>query len=321
MLRLTKFGLIASECIKEVPSGSLLVNRGENGITTIQYPNNTFLDVKPCLSHYKASLRKSRLDIGLDIGPPLWNDWPQHWWFGYNYADFTNPRLPINESIFSMNATWFVPPLPLNRNANINDPWYQSEPTESWWIGLQGPTVLQPVLELNGLMQKTYDAVSWNCCPSGMAWYSFPLFAQPGDVITGSINRIDGNKFDINLTGLYVYETITAVTSTSRGFHETRLVSAMSLDEETWIPNWAEIIQESYFITNCSQLPCFNSSFFNINIQIAERGLPFNETNPHSVILPWSNAYEIENGKAPINAVCNGTAQNESIYFNCSASH
>jgi len=141
MLRLTKFGLIASECIKEVPSGSVLVNRGENSTTTIHFPNNTFLDVKPCLSHYKASLRKSRLDIG----PPLWNDWPQHWWFGYNYADFTNPRLPNNESIYSINASWIVPPLPLDRNANINDPWYQSEPTESWWIGLQGPTVLQPV--------------------------------------------------------------------------------------------------------------------------------------------------------------------------------
>jgi hypothetical protein len=342
MLRLTKFGLIANECVREVPSGTVIVNRGESGTSTLLFPNKTSIDVQPCQSEYKASMKLQRRNrnryeednneilykpstnhdtLRQDIGPSVWNGWPQHWWFGFWYADFTNPRLPSNESIFSLYASWIVPPFPSNRSPNASDPWFQSEPTESWWIGLQGPSVLQPVLELNGLMPKAYDGVSWNCCPSGMAWYSFPLFADPGDTIVGSIIRIDGGRYDINETGMYVFETITGVSSTTRGYHETRLISAMSTDEEGWVPNWAEAIQESYFVTSCTQLPCWNASFFNLTGQIAERGLPFNQSNPRFATLQWSEAYEIENGKTPNSTVCLGTAENDSIFFNCSESH
>ena len=109
--------------------------------------------------------------------PPVWEGWAQHWWFGLWWADFTSPPLPKNQTVFALNATWPVPEFPPNQSANESDPWFQSPPTESWWNGLQGPSVLQPVMEYNGLMARSFDGVSWDCCPGQMAWYSFPLIA------------------------------------------------------------------------------------------------------------------------------------------------
>ena len=134
--------------------------------------------------------------------------------------------MPPNTTVYALNATWTVPDLPPDSTANASDPWFQTEPTESWWVGLQGGAVLQPVMELNGLMPHAYDAVSWNCCMGNMAWYSFPLIALPGETISGEIVRVSGAEVDA-ADSLYVYATVTGVSSAARGVQQTVLYSAM----------------------------------------------------------------------------------------------
>jgi hypothetical protein len=262
--------------------------------------------------------------------PPVWEGWAQHWWFGLWWADFTAPPLPKNETIFALNATWTVPNFPPNQSANETDPWFQSPPTESWWSGLQGPSVLQPVLEYNGLMPRSFDGVSWNCCPGGMAWYSFPLIALPGETIVGVIQRVDGAAIGAQ-DSLYVYETITGVLSAERGYQETILYSALSRDEPGWIPNWAEIVQESYFVTSCDRLPCSPpaGAFSNVSVSIAPAEVPFGELSPADVVPvplpPWSVSYEVE-GASGQRPVCSGaasapTAGLANVAFDCTAPH
>ena len=241
-----------------------------------------------------------------------------------------SPPLPKNTTIFSLNASWVVPALPADVTGNASDPWFESPPTESWWNGLQGGAVLQPVMELNGLMPGAYDAVSWQCCSAGMAWYSFPLPALPGEAIDGTIVRVSGAEVGAE-GSLYVYETRTAVRSAARGEHATVLYSAMTRDgDPNWAPTWAEIVQESYFVTSCTRLPCGAGTFTDVSVSTAPAGLPFAEAAAQAAVVasvPWSPAYEIERAAAPPSPVCGGAASFDNatatavVSFDCAAQH
>ena len=84
--------------------------------------------------------------------------------------------------------------------------------------------MLQPVMELNGLMPDAYDGVSWACCPGHMAWYSDPLVALPGETIEGTILRVDGSAVGAQ-DSLYVYLTKTVVHSATRRQRDAALLS------------------------------------------------------------------------------------------------
>ena len=47
-----------------------------------------------------------------------------------------------------------------NTEANPESPWAWA-PTLSFWLGIQGGYVLQPVVEWNGLVADDWDLVSW----------------------------------------------------------------------------------------------------------------------------------------------------------------
>jgi hypothetical protein len=258
--------------------------------------------------------------------PATWEGWLKHWWFGLWWAPFTRPPLPANETIYSLNATWLVPALPLDLSGNESDPWYQSEPTESWWTGLQGGAVLQPVMELNGLVPRSYDAVSWMCCQAGMAWYSFPLIALPGETVVGEIVRVSGEEVGAQ-DSLYVYLTVTGVRSAARGYSETRLFSAMTEGDAGWVPDWAEVVQESYFVTSCARLPCGAGAFADLAVATAQKGLPFNETTPSAAAPQWAVSYEAENDADPGAPVCGGNASfsaaaaTAAVTFDCELPH
>ena len=335
-LQRTPIGYFAPECIRGVPSGttirSIPYDNKNNTLTDdmimvveVIYPNNTYEYINYQQSLY-CSLHQERFDRSntkeskkdnnqeaADISTkdplPIWNGWPRHAWYGSSYADWSNPRFPTNESIFALIANWIIPPYPVNQLANTSDPWYQAPPTTSWWTGIQGPTVLQPVIELNGLTRNAYDAVSWNCCPGNMSWYSDPLVTFPDDTIQGIMVRQPSSSG-------YVFETITTVISPLTGTHSTRLSSDMSL-ENGWAPTWAEIIFEEWFITSCTQLICGPERFFNISLYVEPRGQPYNATPPRLLTeIPWSVSYEIDGFNQPANPTCDGHVQTDNVTYN-----
>lgn len=71
-------------------------------------------------------------------------------------------------------ASWKVPPNPRVR----------SKQTIYFFPGMQGDTILQPVLGYRG-ESNTWDLSSWNCCKDGTVWTSDYIPAKSGDQIVG----------------------------------------------------------------------------------------------------------------------------------------
>ncbi|UZB13629.1 hypothetical protein [Xanthomonas phaseoli] len=71
-------------------------------------------------------------------------------------------------------ASWKVPPNPRTR----------SKQTIYFFPGMQGDTILQPVLGYRG-ESNTWDLSSWNCCKDGTVWTSDYIPAKSGDQIVG----------------------------------------------------------------------------------------------------------------------------------------
>jgi len=330
----TPFGAVHADCVRGVPSGTLVegLPAARGGGARVRFPDGGEEVVAPCAAEPRAVRPPRRLGGGGRRGvaaapPPVWDGWPAHSWLGTAWAPFTRPPLPANTTIFSINATWVVPPPPADASGNASDPWAHAAPTLSWWVGVQGPAVVQPVLEWNGLAPGAYDAVSWNCCPAGMAWYSMPLPALPGERVEGAIVRVSGAE--VGAAGsLYTYETTTAVVSAARGRHETRLFSAMSDGEPGWTPDWAEAVAEAYYVTSCDRLPCGAAAgaFADVRVAVAPAGEPFNATRAAPVSdVPWSTAYEVAGEDAPGPPVCAGAvawaAGAANVTSDCAAAH
>ena len=180
----TPFGLIPRVCVRGLPSGSHILATPAGAISArVIYPNGSVIDIA---SPPSCSIRRpGQLNAQ---GPSFWQGWPNHFWLGQNFGT------AIDAVVYSLNSSWRVPAFPRNTLGNGSDPFSTSPPTLSWWIGIQGPTVLQPVLEFNGIMPGVFDAASWNCCPAGMAWYSFPLPASPGDLIVGGMIQVPASE-------------------------------------------------------------------------------------------------------------------------------
>lgn len=305
--RSTPFGLVHESCIIELESGALIEelsagsSLGPAGHVRVRHATGKEEIVPPCSEEPRAvAARSPAPHLKPDASPPFWNGWPQHTWLGTSWAHFTDPPLPANETIWSINASWAVPPAPQNTHANSSDPWQHEAPTLSWWVGLQGPTVLQPVLEWNGLIPQAYDAVSWNCCPGSMAWHSKPIEVKPGETLDGEIVRVSGAEVNAS-DSMYTFLTRTAV----RDGSETLLYSAMSAGEAGWAPTWAEVVQESYFVTSCDRLPCTGGEFASVRVSTAANGAWFNESTPVDVpLVPWSRSYEVEGSGTPGTPVC-----------------
>jgi hypothetical protein len=331
----TPFGVLPTECIVALESGSRITPISSD-VARVTFPNYTTLDVvapSACAGlHFRP-----RSGSSTKASPAFWDGWPNHFWFGQGY---TTRR---GEFVWSLNATWAVPPYPHNTLGNGSDPYSKEAPTESWWVGIQGPTVLQPVLELNGLMPGVYDAASWNCCPAGMAWHSTPLPAQPGDTIVGGIVQVaavaeGGTSARAHAAApTYSFVTNTTVKSAGGESHSTTLYSDMDA-EPGWAPTFAEAIFESYFVTRCDQFPCSSRSsgrgaaasvptgfsLDNITLYVtpAAAGAPV-PLQP----IPWLQLYEVDNSSTPGVPVCGGESgtsqagETVSVWLNCSAAH
>lgn len=313
----TPFGLYPRDCVQAVPSGSHILAAVGSDVRVL-YPNGS--EVLVAGSEGCALPTPMRPDRAR--GPSFWDGWPNHFWFGQGLYVATG------DVIFSLNSSWRVPPFPRNTLGNGSDPYSTSPPTLSWWIGIQGPTVLQPVLEFNGLMPGVYDAASWNCCPAGMAWHSTPLPAAPGDLVVGGMIQVAGwNRSGAaalaGAGGPYTFVTETTVVSAGGRVTATSLTSDMA-PEPGWNPTWAEAIFESWFATRCEHFPCGGYSLADVLLSVTRAGGPLNVTPVTPV--PWAPFYEVENTTTPGSPVCGGATSvpadgSVDIAFNCAAPH
>jgi hypothetical protein len=333
--RRTPFGLMPSSCIIEVESGARITQLDHTTVL-LSYPNKTSSLVhSPLACHTAITHRRKGLNSP-PRAPPFWRGWPSHFWFGQGY------NTQQDQVVFSLNASWTVPAYPQNTLGNGSDPISTSAPTESWWIGIQGPTVLQPVLELNGLTPGVYDAASWNCCPAGMAWHSTPLPAHPGDtIIAGMVQETAEDRAARGrLAAGYVFVTQTSVVGADGRSLTTTLTSDMGA-EAGWVPTFAEVVFESYFVTSCAQFPCGSTTnlppgytFTTIELSVAPPlvggtgSLDSAISAPVPVQpVPWFEFYEVDNVTSPGFPVCGGVTTASSIgdavsiAMNCSATH
>jgi len=273
---LTPFGYFHKTCILEVPTNTL-VKETTYGVL-LSFENGSTSTYPAC--KYKNMKKYQR---GNASDTPSWNGWPEHTWFGLDYAKFTNP--PLKVPIQNFSATYIVPNYPKRRTGNPSAPW-KNPPTLSYWLGVQGGYVLQPVIEFNGLIRNDFDFVSWNCCPSGVTVHSTPLTGiRPGSNLFGAVNRIGKSK---------VFEIISEFNGKSSNLRA-------DMSSYQWTANWAEFKSESYYVTDCTQFPAGQITFKNINL-ITTDG------QRHDPI-PWKEGYETT-AKGFNHPNCSGTTKN-----------
>ena len=141
----------------------------------------------------------------------------------------------------------------------------------------QGGYVLQPVVEFNGLVADDWDFVAWNCCPAGAVVHAEPLDGlSPGDVVTGAVTRRGGAG------GADVF-----VISSEFGGRWSNLTADMTAvaRSEDWTADWAEAKFESYYVTDCAQLPAGDMAFG--DVRLATDG-----ATDYAAGVPWTIGFE-----------------------------
>lgn len=274
--QLTPFGYFHETCILEVPTNTLVKETAYGVLLTFE--NGSTSTYPAC--NYTSMKKYNQANIS---APPSWKGWPEHTWFGLDYAHFTNP--PLTVPIQSLSATYIVPNYPKKRTGNPSAAW-KNQPTLSYWLGVQGGYVLQPVIEFNGLIHNDFDFVSWNCCPSGVTVHSTPLSGiKPGSQLYGAVNRVGKSQ---------IFEIISQF-----GQKSSNLKADMS--SYKWTANWAEFKSESYFVTDCAQFPAGQITFKDIKLVTTDG----QTHNP----IPWKEGYETT-ASGFTRANCSGTTKN-----------
>jgi hypothetical protein len=315
----THFGRVHPDCVLHVPSGTHIHETASGESARVFFPNGTVHAKARCPHAQRSTLRPALQQQHRHHAPasppisssdtPIWDGWPMHLWLGYSWANWSRPAFPADAAVLAFNASWLVPPPPSNTMGNKSDPWTQSAPTLSWWIGLQGPAVLQPVLEWNGLRSQAYGAVSWNCCPAGYVWHSDVLPAEPGDTIDGAMVRTAPGDAGHPHGGTYA--TLTTVRSPGKPLATVSLTTDTDHEAGGWLGNWVEAIAESYFVTSCEQLPCTTAgalgqgeAFAGLSLVLVDDDMPTRPYSPASI--PWVEEYQVQDDGKPGAPTCGG---------------
>ena len=172
----TPFGYFAPACVRHIGNGDRLL--GDGGIQRVDGKREQALVcAQDNFTPDGARVHPSGRD---DAGRPVRSTAmrsalparavpkPIDW--GWIQASGYTTGVPIGRIV----ASWTVPPNP--RNA--------ADQTVYFFPGLQGDTILQPVLGYRGY-NNSWDLSSWNCCKDGTVQYSDFIPAKPGDKIVG----------------------------------------------------------------------------------------------------------------------------------------
>jgi len=235
---LTPFGLRPANCVKEVPSGSYLIER-ENTVEA-HLENGTVLSFpiqESCVQFHKewalkrVATHKARRN---QVKPAPLDGW-------LDYVGYYPPK-----EVDKFTGTYSVPPDPAT---NTNQVLFYFIGTENL-SGTAGVSILQPVLTWGNGHSK-WNMASWNCCPGGETWTSsFLTNIQAGGTVSGVIDTTNNGQ---NWT----------VTSTYNGQNVVLTVPTASRDF-----NWVDVTLETYTVTSCQQFPSGPCTFSDMALTV-----------------------------------------------------
>ncbi|MCS4510061.1 hypothetical protein [Xylophilus ampelinus] len=169
----TPFGYFSPSCIREIHEGEKILDNEEilriDG--TIEPPNVCAQDnftrqgerVSPQgLDEQGRLVRASTLKA---VPPPT---------ISYSYIE--DGEYQTDKPVGRISASWTVP----------ENPTLRSKQTIYFFPGVQGDTIMQPVLGYRG-ESDSWDLSSWNCCKNGTVNHSDFIPAKSGDKIVGDI--------------------------------------------------------------------------------------------------------------------------------------
>ena len=233
---ITPFGYFHPSCVREAKNGETVLGDGR-----IRFADGTEETIAPFCSfpHYTA---KGELVVeGSANSGPLEISWS---WIEAG-------QVSTSAGYDAVTATWTVPQTPTTNDGQ----------TLYFFPGLMPSTsdpslIIQPVLGWGDGMPGAgpWNIASWNCCPSGMTWYSTPVTVTPGDEILGWIISACGaarvkacSKWSITTTDVSTKQSTTL---------NVDFPSLMTFE-------WAQSgVLEVYSINQCSDYPPNGSTTF-----------------------------------------------------------
>jgi len=237
---LTPFGPRPANCVKEVPSGSFIVEKDlhvevtyENG-TIVKYPKQ-----QSCMDFHKewATKRVSHLRAMKENGT---KGAPLDGWL--DYVGYFPPT-----QVEKFTGTYTIPAEPSSQSNQVLFYFIGTENLR----GTVGVSILQPVLTWGNGHSK-WNMASWNCCPGGETWTSsFLTGLKAGGTVSGVIDMTSGGK---NWT----------VTSTYNGQNAVLTVPTAQRDF-----NWVDVTLETYTVSSCEEFPSGSCTFSDMVLTLA----------------------------------------------------
>ena len=193
---ITPFGYFHPSCVRQVSEGQTVLGDGR-----IRFKDGSEETAAPFCGFPRYTAKGELIAEGSKFGPPEIG----HSWIEAGQVSDSNPYDAVM-------ATWPVPQTPTTNDGQ----------TLYFFPGLMHTPsdpelIIQPVLGWNdGQDAGPWNIASWNCCPSGMAWYSTPVTVNVGDQLSGLVMNACGSpilqscsKWNITTTDVTTQGTTT----------------------------------------------------------------------------------------------------------------
>jgi len=238
---LTPFGMRSARCVLEVESGSYIAQTAEGLKVTQRSLTGQVLSEQlvhvPEECHHDGFV-ENYLRNRRTAFPPI-NGWIDN-------AGWYPPSSQNNLHDFT--STYTVP----------GDPPADSGQVLFFFIGMQNNAysavnILQPVLTWgNGI--RGWNLASWDCCPSNITVASKSITGfGAGDLIDGYINRISDDTWKINSV-----------------IQKTGANTTLNAQVGTYLYDWADVTQEVYGVSDCSQFAKGPVTFSKLSLKDAQ---------------------------------------------------
>jgi len=247
----TPVGRILSECVHNVPSGSVIEEeRDENDLITgrrIVRKNNHVVEIVPRCDTTEFPFFETISPSDDPPFPPDYDGWLVYTAFntssGFDtfLGDFTVPDAPASppDVLFLFTGLQNIDWVP-KRDPNPD-----------------GFDIIQPVLQYPGDDGYYWSVKSWYVTLDAGAFSSEEVMVSPGDTIFGNMSRITGEDWFIGSTALSTGQT------TNMTYEAARLKDQF----------WAYNTLECYGCVDCSTYPSKNPSVFT-NLALTKNSAP-----------------------------------------------
>jgi len=226
---ITPFGWRPNNCVKEVPSGTRLVE-AKDGVYA-HHPNGTIAfhpSDKNC-GKIQEEFAKARWERAV-ARKNLRSQRPGSPAYTSGWLDNAGYFPPTEVDVFS--GTYNIPGNPPKTDGQVLFYFIGTENLKS----SSQVSILQPVLTW-GNGQTGWNMASWNCCPGNQTWHSNSLLnLKAGGSVSGKIDQSSSSAWTI--------------TSTYNGQNAVLTVPTISRDF-----NWVDVTLETYDVVSCQDFP------------------------------------------------------------------